>query len=248
FPTRRSSDLVGTASNEIVDNTLQIELNRGQQGVDYTQATVADQSKITVKDAEGITRTIANAAVENEILTIEVADSDLLELAPFTVDFEEGALEVETDKVLVPSLEYEEGDYTNSLYNDKFSTIVNAPVDSGYKSVEAVKSVTADAEVDAEKGYNVNTITVQYSEEMGASATNISNYSFDGEALPEGSKATMDTTNNVVTITLPNETFAEDYQQKLVISDDVLTAKGEHVVGNIATNEEYHSELLTFED
>src|SRR5699024_11086114 len=34
---------VCTTSNEIVANALQIELNRGQQGVDYTQATVADQ-------------------------------------------------------------------------------------------------------------------------------------------------------------------------------------------------------------
>ncbi|WJY26450.1 Ig-like domain-containing protein [Sporosarcina trichiuri] len=244
---------VGQAKNSISGNSLMIALNR-------TGITVADYSKITVKDKDGVTRTLlteeAGASVTSSTLSLvldngegaAITNTELEKMAPFTVNFAAGALEIDTDQVDVASIDYIAGEFTNTLKNTSFSTNVNKSGETGYKAVEAVANEGVSIANSVEKGSLVNTITVNYKEKMGPSAGNLSNYTLDGDSFPAGSTITMDGSNKKVTITIPKETFTKDVQHKLVISDNVLTEKGEHVVGNIATKEVFMSQLLEIKD
>lgn len=229
-----------------------------------------DATKITVLDKDGISRVIdettalASVVGTNDAVNIvlkkglaTMTEQDLKDLAPFTVSFAPGALKVDTDKVDVKSDKLVHGDelyvptlsspavpgevvYTNSLENIAHSTkVIDKEADEhAYKAVEAVDTVTVAN----------NVITITYKEEMAVSATQIANYTLDGEAMPAGTKIAMDGENKVVTITLPEGTFAKNVQKKLVISDKVMTKAGSYVVGNLSTKETYMSDLLAFTD
>lgn len=242
----------GDAYNSIdASGHLNVALNRKVDNLDNT--------KITVLDKDGISRVVDTTSTKlsttNDVVEIvlkkdssnPIDGEGLKKLAPFTVSFAPGALKVDTDKVDVPSDKlaygdggYEIGDFTNSLKNIAHSTkVIDKKADEhAYKAVEAVKSVTVEN----------NVITITYKEEMAVSATQIANYTLDGEAMPAGTKIAMDGENKVVTITLPEGTFAKNVQKKLVISKKVMTKAGSYVVGNLSTKEEYMSDLLPFKD
>lgn len=255
-------EAAGDAYNSIdASGHLNVALNRKVDNLDNT--------KITVLDKDGISRVVDTTSTKlnttNDVVEIvlkkdssnPIDGEGLKKLAPFTVSFAPGALKVDTDKVDVKSDKLVHGDelyvptlsspavpgevvYTNSLENIAHSTkVIDKEADEhAYKAVEAVDTVTVAS----------NVITITYKEEMAVSATQIANYTLDGEAMPAGTKIAMDGENKVVTITLPEGTFAKNVQKKLVISDKVMTKAGSYVVGNLSTKETYMSDLLAFTD
>lgn len=225
------------------EGRINVAFDRGLTSVDAT--------KITVVDKNGISRTLDKDEVEinsvnTNIVSIKLVDyyhhdlsrEELEALAPFTVKFEAGAVALGTN--------YDEYNhiFTSSIANKELTTKVLPTPSEAFKAVEAVDYVS-DVILNS---YGQYVIKVGYNTTMGASAANLANYSLDGDAMPAGTKISMDGANRVVTITFADETFANTIQKKLVISKNVLTADGSIVVGKLATKEAYQSQLLTLTD
>lgn len=248
--------------------TVKVPLNRGSN-------VIADASKITVTDKNGVVRTIATPTLTDSGTGTNVADilnfqiiktaatpmtkAEVEQLAPFTVNFGANALSVKTDlidagalsgKPNAPSILYAAGDNTNVLYNLAHTTTVNTANSNAYKYVEAVATggVVATSALNAVTGLLESKITVTYKEEMSAEATKLANYTIDGKPLPAGSTISVDGEGKVVTILLGSGTFKNDTSTKLVISDAVTTKLGSHVVASVSTKDVYRSDLLTFKD
>lgn len=199
---------------------LDIQLNRatelGATPAPISLVTPIDKSKVKVTDKNGTVRTVtAVGATATGLLTITLDNfavtatpgttSAYADFAPFKVEFAKDAITFNSDRIDVLSDKLVAGDggfaignYYSKLKNDVFTAVVGS-TNSAYKAIEGVTSVVA--------GGTPNTIVVTYLKEMGASATNVANYTLDGKALPAGSTVTVNGTGKVVTITLPEGTF-----------------------------------------
>lgn len=209
-------------------------------------------SKITVVDAKGTSRTVTPSIISDgtgtdnavQLAFTSLTATQLKDLAPFTVKFEEGAVSVDTDfanfdgEVGATDASFTD-ENTNVLYNPTLSTQVLKGDTAAYKVVEAVDNV-------ALTGTNEITITYKSAYEMDSSAAVLSNYTLDGQAI--NGTITMDDTNKVVVIKLADATFEKNVQKRIVINPNVKTKDGSSVVGNIATKEKYASQLLQITD
>ena len=224
-------------------NKLTLEFNR-----DLAKKAV-DVNDIIVTDKAGIVRTVATAKTVANTLEITLenvpAKADLADLAPFKVQLAAGAVVAETDINDGPK-PYGNNKATSTLANEAFTTDVYPTFVGEFKYKEAVESVAAQSKII--KGVHVNTITVTYDEKMASSAASLANYTLNGQALPAGSKLSIDASSKVVTITLPENYVPQTSKQRLEISKNVATATGATLVDSVATKEAYASELIDFTD
>jgi|GEM_PF-6784263 len=219
--------------NKISGNaTIDVKLTKKSSFVNGS----ADLAKIKVTDKDGIARTVTGAVLtgaNNDVLQVTLdntfnSSNPANDKAPFKVSISAG---------LVKSDE-EVKNAADSVTIDKDNTA--APV------VAAVKDANVAGAATVVNGVNVNTITIPYTQEMGASAADLSNYTLDGKALT-GAKISLNNDNDVVTITLPEGFAKVNNKQLLEISKDVKTKKGSSVVKDETTKAAY-SKLVEIKD
>lgn len=119
----------------------------------------------------------------------------------------------------------------NGNKNNPITTTVDNTVSVGSLTIAApaVSGTIGANEAGVATG-DVNIITVNYDEEMDASAVNKDNYKLDGKALPAGTKVYFEGDTKVVKIELPKEIFKVDGKALLTISKNVKTEDGSKIV------------------
>jgi hypothetical protein len=133
----------------------------------------------------------------------------------YTINFLAGFAK---DKATVPN---ETAAYSFTIKTPSTAGDTTAPaVETNAARINAELGGTANPKVDT----TANVIRVLFTEEVAASATNLSNYKLDGASLPEGSVVTLEkgrtTTNKnlIAKITLPADAIAYDGNYELTIS------------------------------
>ena len=221
----------------IIKNGILIKFNKEVKDL--------NQSKIIVKDKNGISRTISakltketgedldHGTTTSKYVTISLpgfADKEAyIDKAPYTVNILEGAVKSASSSEII----YNEQQQPITVDKENSVSPVVAGVD--YNKTK-VKSTVVNGEI-------VNEIIVKYKQKMNEeSATNIANYTLDGKALPAGASVTLGE-NNTVTITLPAGSITETSVNLFEIQN-VKTDDGSLVVANIGTGDNF-TKILT---
>ncbi|WP_121616319.1 S-layer homology domain-containing protein [Virgibacillus halodenitrificans] len=220
-------------------NALYLDFEEGIESTDAiadTDVVVRNKEGVVVPDSEyalSITDTPGTPVLTNGRLAVTFTTADYAkDNAPFTV-------EVKADKF---QYEAQTGSVINyqvaGAKNDKLSATVKATDQDNFKYVEFAGTVTPT---------NDNVITVDYAQDMEASAIDKANYQLDGKALPEGTTVEFYGDKQNVRITLPEETVKQDSKYKLTISNSVKTKEGLYVVNNTVEQKSYE-ELIDLKD
>ncbi|SHE37600.1 hypothetical protein [Clostridium fallax] len=191
-------------------------------------------SKINVTDKNGITRTVKTATSNNtDTVTIKLADftsNDYSNKAPFTVTFEDGAVQ-----------KYVAGAVESPVYNSEQQVTV---YDESTVTPELLLNENdVDSHINTVDGIVTNIITINYRKEMSATAVDLNNYTLDGQALPKGTKISMGADNKTVTITLPEGSISENATNMFVISKNVKTVEGSVVVGKLTNHQAFNKAI-----
>jgi trimeric autotransporter adhesin len=195
---------------------LVLFFNKGLQGS-------LDVSKLRVTDKTGLNRTVSNATVSGNLITLTLeglTDRDQLESkAGYTVSFSAGAVQG-----------------SNHVWNNAFSTVVHP--------TRGVVTPVVEALTPEKVKVTNNVITIEYNTAMDtASANNLSNYTLDNGAFPYNSTISIDGSNKIVTITLPEGYTNANISKLLTISKNVKASDGSVLVGNIATKEAFTTQV-----
>lgn len=234
-------DLVGPAVKDGLENRLQstnelvVKFNKTILTTGLTTGSV-DVNKIKVTDKDGIERTVATAAIQNNdevllTLTGSWGATELSDKAPYTVTVSAGAVQS-----------------VDEVKNAQTVATIKPHVASTAVEVFGGSITPANTPVD---GVVVNTIAINYGKAMGATAFDLANYSLDNVKLNTiaGAKITANNANSIATITLP-EGYTKAVNTKLLeISTNVKTAQGAGIVNNINDKQAYvHVTPLSFID
>jgi trimeric autotransporter adhesin len=199
------------------DGKLVLYFNKNLQG------STIDLNKLKVTDKTGLTRTVSSATINGNLVTLTLeglTDRDQLEgKAGYQVNFASGAVQG-----------------TNHVWNTNFTTVVHPTRGIVTPVVEALTS--SDVTVAN------NVITVRYNTAMDtSSASSLSNYTLDNGAFPYDSKISIDGSNKVVTITLPEGYTNANISKLLTVSKNVKASNGSVLVGDIATKEAFSTQI-----
>lgn len=208
---KNAPKVVSEKLNTVDGQTLKIKFDKA------LDSSKLDDSKVLVtldgvrKSLDGTTPLALDAT--GKILEIKLAVTSL-ENGVYTVQLEPGA---------VMDL--------NRNKNNPITTTVDNTVSVGSLTIAApTTSGTINANEAGVATNDVNIITVNYGEEMDASAVDKDNYKLDGKALPAGTKVYFEGDTKVVKIELPKEIFKVDGKALLTISKNVKTEDGSKIV------------------
>ncbi|KOO37400.1 hypothetical protein AMD01_22470 [Priestia koreensis] len=226
--------VTNTNLNSITGSTLNLKFNGPLDG------TATDNSKIIVRDKDGVVLNGASVSVDGtnkSILHINLATSTpsySVANEPYSVEFKAGAVKFAKDTAA--------GSYSvNTNVNTAFLTSVvstsnSTPVVEKTAAIITTNTVALDGK-----------ITINYGENMDSSAKDLTNYKIDGVALPSGTTIDFVGGKQIVVITLPTGTYSKTQDAKLTISTNVKNAVGSRVVVNAQTKAPVEK-LLTFTD
>ncbi|OXS79084.1 S-layer homology domain-containing protein [Domibacillus enclensis] len=186
--------------------------------------TIADATKITVRDKEGV-RIVPNSygvsQGKGETGTTEYVRADLPTLGSteYTVEFAAGAIQ-------------------DAYGNKNTGTLTSKVTTSVADGVSLPVVYSATPAGDRQLSIANNVITIDYGQIMDSSAIQLANYKFNGSAFPAGTSIGWGTDKQTVEITLPDNTFSIDTTALITISSEVKTDSGKKVYANANTGDE----------
>ncbi|WLV24423.1 S-layer homology domain-containing protein [Aciduricibacillus chroicocephali] len=234
-----------------------LDFDRAIQSTATNAPTTFQSTDVVVRDKDGVivpsgdysvsradrTNTSGATTVANGRLAITFdgkTNNYAKDSAPFTV-------EVKADKVqYAPELGNVVDYQVAGAKNDKLTATVKATDADNFKYVQ-FKSKLADDTTDSITASADNAITIDYQQDMDASAADKSNYLLDGKALPTNATVDFIGDKSKVQIKLPAETVKEDSSYKLTISNSVKTKDGRYVVNNTVEQKSYE-QLIGLKD
>ncbi|WP_153720884.1 immunoglobulin-like domain-containing protein [Sporosarcina cascadiensis] len=178
---------------------------------------------VVVRDKDGVVITSTPSLI-NSGKTVQLALASTTD-EPYTVEFKADKIvnKEQTGSVAAYAVE--------GAKNDKLTATVKA-ASNAFKYVAFLDAGTAPSAAN-------NVISVDYGVDMDSSATQFSNYTLDGKALPTGSTVDFVGDKQNVEITLPEGTVKNSTDYKLAISTNVKTKAGEFVVKDLQTKSAY---------
>lgn len=166
---------------------------------------VGNKDNIVVLDKDGIKQTVSDV----EVFTNSDGDKNSLRIEVSSIKNSSGKINAGTYSVELPT----------KFVKDKYDNEI------GKTSVTVTKKAETET-VGASATSEANVITVVYDTEMGASALDKGNYTFDGKELGSDSKVYFSGDKKTVTIELADETVKVSGSGILSISDKVLNDYG----------------------
>lgn len=168
--------------------------------------------------------------------TVTLTSTPDLEDGPYKVEFKANKFKNKEDRSNVAKY------IANTVKNDTIIVSVGKEADSNFKYSEFSFSATAagtEATIDDTNNYFVdadkNTLTFKYPKKMNNSASDVSNYTLDGKALPAGTTVDFVGNKEKVRVVFPEGTFKTSTDYKFGITTNVKTEEGSMIVGSLQT-------------